>query len=193
MLEEGDQLTRLGESLLTLSRDDAGHIKLERMDRSLLALTGEASSIVEVLAEEKGQRIEIDGDASLIVSGDCLILRQAIVNLLDNAIKYSPENRRVLVRVGFGAAGKASMDITDEGSGIPSEHQPYVFDRFYRVDPARTREWGGAGLGLAITRWAIEAHGGEIYVTSKDDAGTTCHVSLPPAPKSLPHTTASPC
>src|SRR6267143_5299571 len=162
MLEEVDRLTRLVESLLTLSRADAGHLQLQRMDMSLLALTRDASSMVEVLAEEKGQRIDIDGDASLIVSVDRLVLRQAIVNLLDNAIKYSPKNTRILVRVGFGAAGQASLDITDEGPGIPSEHQPYVFDRFYRVDQARTREWGGTGLGLAITRWAIEAHGGEI-------------------------------
>jgi len=191
MLEEVDRLTRLVESLLTLSRADAGHVQLQRMDISLLALTREASSMVEVLAEEKRQRIEIDGDASLRVIGDRLILRQAIVNLLDNAIKYSPENRRVLVRVGFGAAGQAAMDITDEGPGIPSEHQPYVFDRFYRVDPARTREWGGAGLGLAITRWAIEAHGGQIHLTSKDGAGTTFHVSLPLAPDSVRDTAVS--
>jgi heavy metal sensor kinase len=188
MLEEVDRLTRLVESLLTLSRADAGHLQLQRMDMSLLALTRDASSMVEVLAEEKGQRIDIDGDASLIVSGDRLILRQAIVNLLDNAIKYSPRNTRILVRVGFGAAGQALLDITDEGPGIPSEHQPYVFDRFYRVDQARTREWGGTGLGLAITRWAVEAHGGEIDLTSKHGTGTTFHVSLPLAPDSVGHT-----
>jgi len=191
MLEEVDRLTRLVESLLTLSRADAGHVQLQRMDISLLALTREASSMVEVLAEEKGQRMAIDGDAGLIVSVDRLVLRQGIVNLLDNAIKYSPRNTRILVRVGFGAAGQASLDITDEGPGIPSEHQPYVFDRFYRVDQARTREWGGAGLGLAITRWAVEAHGGEIDLTSKQGTGTTFHVSLPLAPDSLRDTAVS--
>ncbi len=191
MLEEVDRLTRLVESLLTLSRADAGHVQLQRMDISLLALTREASSMVEVLAEEKGQRMNIDGDAGLIVSVDRLVLRQGIINLLDNAIKYSPRNTRILVRVGFGVAGQASLDITDEGPGIPSEHQPYVFDRFYRVDQARTREWGGAGLGLAITRWAVEAHGGEIDLTSKQGTGTTFHVSLPLAPDSVRHTAVS--
>src|SRR5260370_32417905 len=122
------------------------------MDMSLLALAREASSMVEVLAEEKGQRLNIDGDAGLIVSVDRLVLRQGIINLLDNAIKYSPRNTRILLRVGFGVAGQASLDITDEVPRIPSEHHPYVFDRFYRVDQARTREWGGAGLGLAIQR-----------------------------------------
>jgi len=188
MLEEVDRLTRLVENLLTLSRADAGHVQLQRMDISLLALTREASSMVEVLAEEKGQRVEIDGDAGLIVSVDRLVLRQGIVNLLDNAIKYSPRNTRILVRVGFGAAGQASLEITDEGPGIPSEHQPYVFDRFYRVDQARTREWGGTGLGLAITRWAVEAHGGDIDLTSKHGTGTTFHVSLPLAPDSVRYT-----
>src|SRR5258706_7258991 len=106
MLEEVARLTSLVESRLTLSRADAGHVQLQRMDMSLLAVTREASSMVEVLAEEKRQRIEIDGDASLIVSGDRLILRQAIVNLLDNAIKYSPESTRILVRLGFGAAAE---------------------------------------------------------------------------------------
>lgn len=191
MLEEVDRLTRLVESLLTLSRADAGHVQLQRVDISLLALTREASSMVEVLAEEKGQRMEIDGDAGLIISVDRLVLRQGIVNLLDNAIKYSPRNTRILVHVGFGAAGQASLDITDEGPGIPSEHQPYVFDRFYRVDQARTREWGGAGLGLAITRWAVEAHGGAVDLTSKHGTGTTFHVSLPLAPGAIRHTVVS--
>src|SRR5229473_4554091 len=145
MLEEVDRLTRLVESLLTLSRADAGHLQLQRMDMSLLALTREASSMVEVLAEEKGQRIDIDGDGSLIVSGDRLILRQAIVNLLDNAIKYSPLGSRILVRVESGGDKQVFLDVVDQGPGIPDEHQPHVFDRFYRVDQARTRQWGGAG------------------------------------------------
>jgi len=72
------------------------------------------------------------------------------------------------------------MEIADEGPGIPVEHQPYFFDRFYRVDKARTREWGGAGLGLSITRWAVEAHSGEISLQSKEGSGATFRVSFPP-------------
>jgi signal transduction histidine kinase len=135
--------------------------------------------MVEVLAEEKKQRLEIDGDATLFVSADRVILGHAIVNLLDNAIKYSSENTRILVRVGRGPAGNALLDVIDEGPGIPYEHQPYVFDRFYRVDKARTREWGGVGLGLAITQWAVGAHDGEITIDSKEGKGSTFHVSLP--------------
>jgi signal transduction histidine kinase len=82
------------------------------------------------------------------------------------------------VRVAIATSGHS---VTDQVPGIPAEHQPYVFDRFYRVDKARTREWGGAGLGLSITRWAVEAHGGEINLKSEEGRGTTFRVSLPEA------------
>jgi heavy metal sensor kinase len=179
MLEEVDRLTRLVDSLLLLSRADAGHIQLQRTNLSLLELAKEAGSLVEVLAEEKRQCIEVQGDASLMVFGDLLILRQAVVNLLDNAIKYSPLDSRILVRVQGEPVGAAVLEVVDQGPGIPSEHQAQVFDRFYRVDKARTREWGGAGLGLAITRWAIEAHGGEIKLQSLEGRGTTVRLSFP--------------
>ena len=179
MLEEVDRLTRLAESLLALSRADAGHVHLQREDIPLVRLAKEASSVVEVLAEEKRQQIDIDGDADLLVSVDRLILRQAIVNLLDNAIKYAPSASRILVRVQLGANKQVFLDVVDQGPGIRSEHQPHVFDRFYRVDKARTREWGGTGLGLSITRWAIEAHGGGITLKSEEGRGSTFRISLP--------------
>ena len=179
MLEEVDRLTRLSESLLALSRADAGHVQFQREEIPLLRLAGEARSVVDVLAEEKRQEIDIEGDTNLFVSVDRLILRQAIVNLLDNAIKYSPTESRILVRVQSGGDEQVFLDVVDQGPGIPGEHQPYVFDRFYRVDKARTREWGGAGLGLSITRWAVEAHGGSITLKSEEGQGTTFRISLP--------------
>ena len=181
MLEEVDRLTRLAESLLALSRADAGHVPLQREDISLVHLAKEASSVVEVLAEEKRQQIDVQGEAYLLVSVDRLILRQAVVNLLDNAIKYSPAGSRILVRVQRGGEKQVFLDVIDQGPGIPSEHQAHVFDRFYRVDKARTREWGGAGLGLSISRWAVEALGGDITLRSKDGQGSTFRVSLPVA------------
>jgi heavy metal sensor kinase len=179
MLEEVDRLTRLSESLLALSRADTGHVQLQREDISLVELAKEASSVVEVLAEEKRQQIGIEGDTNLLVFVDRLIFRQAIVNLVDNAIKYSPPGSRILVRVQSGADKQAFLDVIDQGPGISREHQPYVFDRFYRVDKARTREWGGAGLGLSITRWAVEAHGGDMILESEEGRGSTFRVSLP--------------
>jgi len=179
MLEEVEHLTRLSDSLLELSRADAGQVHLQRTDIALLTVAQEANSMVEVLAEEKGQSIDITGDSNIIVGADRLLLRQAIANLLDNAIKYSPPNSEITIQVHLGSGNRAWLDITDQGPGIPSEHQPYVFDRFYRVDPARSRELGGVGLGLSITRWAVEAHGGEITLMSKEGQGATFRVSLP--------------
>jgi signal transduction histidine kinase len=136
MLEEVDQLTRLSESLLELSRADAGHVRIQRTDIALLTVAQEANSMVEVLAEEKGQRVDIVGDANVIVSADRLLLRQAIANLLDNAIKYSPVNGQIKIEVQRGTKNTAWLDISDEGPGIPFEHQSHVFDRFYWVGSA---------------------------------------------------------
>jgi heavy metal sensor kinase len=184
MLEEVDRLTRLSESLLVLSRGDAGHVPLRKEDISLLQIAKGAIASVEVLAEEKHQKIDLQGDENLFVSADRLILRQAIINLLDNAIKYSPSESGLLVRIEGSANREVFLEVVDQGIGIPSEHQPYVFDRFYRVDKARTREGGGAGLGLSITRWAVEAHGGEISLKSQEGRGSTFRISLPAVPHS---------
>lgn len=181
MLEETDRLTRLVDSLLTLSRADAGHIHVERTDISVLDLVQEASSLVEVLAEEKRQRISVEGEPALTVSGDRLILRQALVNLIDNAIKYSPSGAEIVVRVRAGKDGQLIVEVVDQGPGVPQEHQSRIFDRFYRVDRARSREWGGAGLGLAIARWAVEVHGGQITLESAEGRGSTFRVILPSA------------
>jgi len=174
-----DRLTRLVDSLLVLSRADASRVQLHRVDTSLRSVAEDAASTLEVLAEEKWQKIDVEGDPGLVVSADRLILRQAIVNLLDNAIKYSPVESRILLRIHAGDDKNACLDVIDQGPGIPFERQPYIFDRFYRVDKARSREWGGAGLGLSITRWAVEAHGGEILLSSKDGAGCTFRICLP--------------
>jgi heavy metal sensor kinase len=182
MLEEVDRLTRLVESLLVLSRADANHVQLHRADTSLLSVAEEAASTLEVLAEEKRQTIDVEGDRDLVVSADRLILRHAIINLLDNAIKYSPAESSILLRVHPGQGNTAILDVIDQGTGIPAEHQPYVFDRFYRVDKARSRDWGGAGLGLSITRWAVEAHGGNVTLTHTEGRGTTFRISLPQSP-----------
>jgi heavy metal sensor kinase len=189
MLEEVDRLTRLVESLLVLSRADASHVQLQRSDTSLLSVTEEAASTLEVLAEEKRQTIDVEGDRELVVSADRLILRQAIINLLDNAIKYSPTESSIVLRVHRGDGNAAILEVVDRGPGIPTEHQPYVFDRFYRVDKARSREWGGAGLGLSITRWAVEAHGGQISLQSREGNGATFRVTLPLTHGSAPGST----
>jgi heavy metal sensor kinase len=181
MLEEVDRLTRLVDSLLVLSRADAGQISLNRMRLPLVEVVQEAVSLVEVLAEEKGQQVRVESEPAIAVSADRLILRQALINLLDNAIKYSPAEARVNIRLGKRNPREIVVEVVDQGPGIPSEHRQRVFERFYRVDPARSREQGGAGLGLAIADWAVKAHGGSLELESEEGRGSTFRIVLPTA------------
>lgn len=178
MLEEVYRLTHLVDSLLILSRADSGHLPLERSEVRLLDLATESAVLLEVLAEEKKQSLEIDGDQSLTVVGDPLILRQALVAIIHNAVKYSPTRGHIRVRVGVGN-GDALVEIHDDGPGIPPEHRAKVFERFYRVDKARTRDDGGGGLGLSIAEWAVRAHGGQIELECDPEPGCTFRIRLP--------------
>jgi signal transduction histidine kinase len=144
----------------------------------LLDLATESAVLLEVLAEEKKQSLEIEGDRSLTVVGDPLILRQALVAMIHNAVKYSPIRGRIHVRVGTGN-GDALVEMRDNGPGIPPEHRAKVFERFYRVDKARTRDEGGAGLGLSIAEWAVKAHGGKIELECNPEPGCTFRIRLP--------------
>lgn len=177
MLEEADRLTRLVESLLTMSRADAGRVTLQPTDFSLMELAREAAALLDVLAEEKNQTISVEGDAEVRIHADRLILRQAVINLIDNAVKYSPEGGSILVRV-EALSDQAMIEVQDSGPGIPAEHAEKVFQRFYRVDRARSRAEGGAGLGLSIVEWAVEAHGGSVQLR-QDSTGCTFSIQLP--------------
>jgi len=178
MLEEAGRLGRLVESLLTISRADSGQIRLERATIGLLPLVQEASFLLDVLAEEKGQTLSLEGDDSIRVRADSVVLRQVIINLVDNAIKYSPRNGHITVRVLRRDSLTACIEIEDCGPGIPPEHRDKVFDRFYRIDEGRSREAGGAGLGLAIAKWGAEAHSGCVELASSA-AGSVFRLILP--------------
>jgi heavy metal sensor kinase len=180
MLEEVGRLTHLVDSLLTISRADAGSIELHRTHTSLLPLAREAAALVEVLADEKGQRLTVEGDDRAAAYVDPLILRQALVNLIDNGIKYSPAGGSVRVRVETQRT-QSVVEIADTGPGIAAEDQQKIFERFYRVDPSRSRDAGGAGLGLPIVRWAVEAHGGALALESRRGQGSTFRITLPAA------------
>jgi heavy metal sensor kinase len=178
MLEETDRLTRLVDSLLMLSRADAGTLRLEPESFDLSDLAREVASFLGVLAEEKGQAIAIEAGGPVAVRADRALLRQAAVNLLDNAIKYSP--RGASIRLRTGDTGKERfLEVIDRGLGIAPEHRERVFDRFYRVDSARSREHGGTGLGLAIARRAVLANGGRIELESDAGTGSTFRIVLP--------------
>jgi len=137
--------------------------------------------LFEILMEEKSQRLILEGDEHAAVQGDFLFLRQALVNILHNAVKYSPVGEAISVGVRNSDASQVVVEIQDKGPGIPLEDQGRVFDRFYRVDKARWRESGGAGLGLSIAKWAVEAHGGSIQLNSEPNLGSTFRIVLPSA------------
>ena len=161
MLEEVDRLTRLVDTLLRLSRGDAGTVRLSRDILDLGDLARDVAASLGILAEERQQRLEVAADANVRVSADRLVLRDAITNVVDNAIKYGPAGSTIAMRVEADAV-EATLSVTDEGPGIPAEHRERIFDRFYRIDEGRSRGSGGAGLGLAIAKWAVEANGGRI-------------------------------
>ena len=190
MLEEVDSLSRLVDNLLILSRADAGHVKLtpERVD--LVELAQEVVNQLGVLAEEKQQSISIEATGPVYIWGDRMVLRQAIINLVDNAIKYSPEGACIRIVVQKRLEGSV-LEVIDRGPGIAPEHRERIFDRFYRIDKARSRELGGTGLGLSIARWAIEAHGGRIELESEEGRGSTFRIVLP-ALKNMQNSQPSP-
>jgi heavy metal sensor kinase len=182
VLEELVRLSRLTDQLLTLSRRDAGVEQLTPGPLDLHALVAGVVDALRPLAEVKDVRLQLEGKGPLVIAGDEGRLRQVFINLLDNALKYTPEGGAVTVCVGRqGEAGVVS--VADTGIGIPPEHLPHVFDRFYRVDRARSGAEGGTGLGLSIALSIVKAHGGDIRLTSTDGQGTVCTVTLPPTPQ----------
>jgi heavy metal sensor kinase len=178
ILEECERLTRLIDQLLALAREDAGARTGGRTEVDLADLVDGVVDTMRPLADAKGVRLLRGGKDSPRVQGDGGRLRQVFSNLLDNAIKYTPEGGTVEVRVGR-RDRSAVVTVRDTGIGIPAEHLPRVFDRFYRVDKARTRAEGGTGLGLSIARSIVAAHGGRIELESAPGRGTACTVTLP--------------
>jgi signal transduction histidine kinase len=138
----------------------------------------DAASLLEVLAEEKGQRLLLEGDPAALIEADPVILRQVVVNLLDNAIKYSPPGGEIHVRA-TSSADAVSIEVEDGGPGIPVEHRERVFDRFYRIDEGRSRDTGGAGLGLSIAQWGATAHGGLLELDCPPSGGCIFRLILP--------------
>jgi len=176
-LEEFDKLSRLINRLLTLARAEAGeiHIAHARVDIARCA-----TSIVEQMepvAEARRIALSCESPDEIVVIGDAGWLERLLLILLDNAIKFTPEEGRVSVRVGREGA-TAKLDVRDSGPGISPEAMPHLFERFYRADPARSRETEGAGLGLALAWWIADAHQGAIEVTSRPGAGSTFTVRL---------------
>jgi heavy metal sensor kinase len=186
MLEEVAKLTSMIDTLLTIAHADSGAIKLQQSVFPMMDLVQESVGVVGVLAEDKKQTISVFGDNEISVFADRSFLRMAVINLLDNAVKYSPSGSTVRLILSdeknrSNQTEFVQLAIEDEGSGIPEGKASRVFDRFYRVDEGRTRDAGGAGLGLAIAKWVVEAHGGTIGVTPRSPNGSIFSICLPKA------------
>jgi len=177
-LEEFDKLTRLINDLLTLARAEAGEIRLEQRSVDLGRLAGAVAEQIEPVASWKKIALAARVEGEVRVAGDSRWLERVVVNLLDNAIKFTPEGGRVDLRVAANGA-EALLEVRDTGAGVSPEALPHIFDRFYRADPSRSKEVDGAGLGLSLVRWIVEAHHGGIEVTSEPGKGSLFTVHLP--------------
>jgi len=180
-LQEINRMTELVEALLMLARADEGTAPLHRETVDLRAIVEETGETGELLAAEAGVSMEVATPADpVIVPVDASRIRQLILNLLTNAVKYTPAGGSVRLQLGP-SNGRVTLTVADSGVGIAPGDLPHIFDRFWRADSARTRtgERSGTGLGLAICKWIAEAHGGTIDVQSRPGRGTTFTVTLP--------------
>jgi two-component system sensor histidine kinase BaeS len=183
MLDETSRLTRLVQDLQQLSLAKAGALPLHRTWVPFADLLREILSVLELEAESKGIALKFDGDMKEEVYCDRARIKQVLINLIGNAIRYTPEGGQVEVRA-MKDGGMVLVTVRDDGPGIPPESLPYLFERFYRVESSRSRQSGGMGLGLAIAKEFAEAHGGTLSVASELGEGTVMTLTLPMFPAS---------
>jgi heavy metal sensor kinase len=177
-LEELDRLTRIVNDMLTLSEAEAGRQVLVKEPVNVRELLEDLVDQMRLLAMDRSIQIDVQGFTDLYVDADKLWIRRAVINLLDNAIKYSKPGGRIEVSASSHDL-QIYLKIKDYGIGISQQDLPHIFDRLYRADPARSRDNGGAGLGLALVKWIIEAHNGTVHVASQPDLGTSFEITLP--------------
>jgi heavy metal sensor kinase len=177
-LEELERLTRVVTDLLTLAEVEAGTEILRKKPVELSALLGDLIEQMSALAQERNLTFVAGNLPHLRVQADDLWIRRALLNLIDNSIKYSKPGAKIEIWLKK-AGSMVQIGIRDYGIGIDPRDLPRIFDRLYRTDPARSRTIGGSGLGLSIVKWIIEAHHGQISVTSQPEQGTTIEISLP--------------
>lgn len=173
------RLTQLIDDLLDLSKLESPDYKPEFLPVNLENLITQVLTLVKDKAEEKGIQLSVDIQENLPrVQADFSSLQQVLTNLSDNAIKYTPTGGAVTVRAFVNTTGQVQVDVKDNGIGIEAKYLPRIFERFYRVDKARSRELGGTGLGLSIVKHIVQLHGGDIWVDSKVNEGSTFSFTL---------------
>jgi heavy metal sensor kinase len=177
---EARRLARIVEDMFTLSRADAGQYPVTPRALYLDELVAECAHSVRTLAAAKSITLSVESAGELPISADESLLNRMLLNLLDNAIKYTPSGGKITVASSATPAGP-QITVTDNGPGIPQEYHSRIFERFFRADQARTRanSGGGAGLGLSIAKWIAEAHHGALTLTRSDTTGTVFTVNLP--------------
>jgi signal transduction histidine kinase len=195
-LEEIDRMTQIVEDLLLLSRADNGEIQLAPKEINLSEIVREIVPQAHILAKSKNLHIQtLLPEDQVYVMGDRLRIRELFLNLLENAVKYTEEGGNITIHLSKnhtpsagddngnglepGKMGLAEIKVTDTGIGIAKQDQERIFDRFFRVDKARSREQGGSGLGLSICKWIVDAHRGKISVESELGKGSSFIVLLP--------------
>jgi heavy metal sensor kinase len=175
--DEARRLTRLVDDLLNLTRADAGHVNLHVEEFYINDVLAECCRSMQAKATGKKVSLEFRFPEDMAYRGDQELIRRLVLNLLENAIRYTPEGGRVLVSL-KDSTGEVRIRVADTGIGIPPEAAPHVFERFYRGDQARSRQNGGFGLGLSIVKWIAESHHGSVELTSQPGQGTTFTVLL---------------
>lgn len=178
MLEEAQRLHDLADTLLLLARVESGRTAVELSTVALGPMIEGIADRLEVLAAEKRQKLLVDAAPGVSAMADRVLVEQATANLLHNAIRYSPPDTTIRIAVS-GREDSAVIEVSDEGPGIASEHHERIFERFYRIDKARSRADGGTGLGLALARLFVGQCGGDITLSSEPGRGSTFRIRLP--------------
>jgi heavy metal sensor kinase len=175
MLEEANRLTRLVDSLLMLSRMDSGHVDLNLAACNVFEVLQQCVTLLDILAQEEGQLLIFGSSGNGLIAADEVLLRYAFVNIIHNAIKFTPAGGTIVVDARRVSSMGVEITVDDEGPGIPEESRKKVFERFYHSSPGQT----GAGLGLAIAKWIVEAHHGTISVSARASGGSQFTIQLP--------------
>ena len=175
MLEEANRLTRLIDSLLMLSRMDAGHVDLNLAECNVFEVLQQCVTLLDVLAQEKRQSLIFQSSGDGTIAADEVLFRYALINIIHNAIKFTPLAGTIEVHASGAPSTGVEITVDDQGPGIPEESREKIFERFYRLSPGQT----GAGLGLPIAKWIVEAHHGAISVSASTSGGSRFTIRLP--------------